>query len=258
MRTRPTFRIILMCVAYLLFSANLSHAAAQSERPLTDSFRSGSGEIVVSQVKQMSVVIETPSGVIYTDPTGGKARYAGHSAPDIILVSHEHHEHYDADTLEELAGANTRLVVPPFVMQQLPPGLRSKATPLGNGHRSELGSMTIEAIPAYGLAGEAAQWHPKGRGNGYIVNVNGRRIYIAGSADATPEMLQLTDINIAFLPLYPPYALGVDDAIKAVSSFKPDITYVYQYNNTRTRDKFVEKMKSKPSTTTIIARDIGS
>lgn len=72
-------------------------------------------------------------------------------------------------------------------------------------------------------------------------------------------MRQLKDIDIAFLPLYPPYALGVDDAIEAVSSFKPEITYIYQYNSTRIRDEFVEKMrKSNPSGTRVVARDIGS
>lgn len=258
MRTRPRFRPSRIYLALLLFGAGVSDAVAQLDGPQKDSFESDRGEIVVSQVRQMSVVIETPGGVIYTDPTGGKARYAAHPVPDIILISHEHHEHYDKDTLEELAGPGTRLVVPLFVMDQLSPGLRRKAVPLGNGKLSELGSMTIEAIPAYGLTGQSAQWHPKDRGNGYVVKVDGRRIYIAGSSDATLEMRELKDIYIAFLPLYPPYALGVDDAIDAVSSFKPEVTYIYQYNSVRTRDEFVEKMKLKPSATTIIARDIGS
>jgi L-ascorbate metabolism protein UlaG (beta-lactamase superfamily) len=258
MRTRPRFRSSRICLAVLLFGATLSDAVALSKKPQNDSFRSESGEIRVSQVRRMSVVIEAPSGVIYTDPTGGKARYAGHPVPDIILISHEHHEHYDADTLEELVGVDTQLVVPPFVMDQLPAGLKGKAISLGNGTLSELGPVTIEAIPAYGLRGKSARWHPKGRGNGYVANIDGRRIYIAGSSDATPEMRQLKDIDIAFLPLYPPYALGVDDAIEAVSSFTPAVTYIYQYNSIRTRDEFVEKIKNNPGTTIIIARDIGS
>lgn len=258
MLIRPRFRSSIICVGFLLFGASVSDAVAQSEGVGNDRFRSERGSIVVSQVRQMSVVIETPGGVIYTDPTGGKARYARHPLPDVILISHEHHEHFDKDTLEELVGPGTRLVVPPFVMDQLPPGLRGKAVSLGNGKLSELGSMTIEAIPAYGLTGQSAQWHPKGRGNGYVVNVDGRRIYIAGSLDATSEMRRLKDIHIALLPLYPPYALGVDDVIDAVSSFKPEVTYIYQYDSVRTRNEFVEKMKLKPSVTTIIARDIGS
>lgn len=248
-------------IGFLLFIANavFSGAIVQAKDVGQDDFGSDNGTIRVNQVQQMSVVVEAPGSVIYTDPTGGKSRYDGHPAPDIILISHEHHEHYDAETLKELVGEHTRLVVPPYVMDQLPAVLQEKATSLANGTSSEFGSARVEAIAAYGLTGEAAKWHPKGRGNGYVVTVDGRRLYIAGSSDAVPEMLQLRDIDIAFLPLYPPYALGIDEAVKAVSSFRPKVTYIYQYNSVRTRDQFVEQMKKdNPSGTKVIARDIGS
>lgn len=253
-----SYFVTLICSSLLLWGAALSGAAAQeTQRPL-DKFSSDNGEIAVRQVQQMSVVIEAPAGVIYTDPTGGKVRYNGHPSPDIILISHEHHEHFDADTLEVLAGANTRIVVPPYVMERLPRSLRSRAVSLGNGETSEFGSIKVEAVPAYGINGESRRWHPQGRGNGYVVTVDGRRIYIAGSTDATTEMLQLRDIHIAFLPLYPPYALGVDDAVHAVANFKPEFAYIYQYNNVQTRNEFVRKMKSTSTATTVIARDISS
>lgn len=259
MRTQSRFRSSGISAVLIAAGAAFSGLAAQAEDRRQDDFSSDNGNITVSQVQQMSVVIETPGGVIYTDPTGGKSRYDGHPAPDLILISHEHHEHYDADTLDELVGDDTRLVVPPFVMEQLPAKLRSKAIPLANGMATAPGAIRIEAIAAYGLTGESAQWHPKGRGNGYVVNIDGRRIYIAGSSDAVSEMRQLKDIDIALLPLYPPYALGVNDAIEAVSSFKPKVTYIYQYNSARTRDEFVEKMrKNNPSGTRVIAHAIGS
>ncbi|SFA82219.1 L-ascorbate metabolism protein UlaG, beta-lactamase superfamily [Rhizobium sp. NFR07] len=258
MLARPAFRFAWIGFVPFIVIAGFSGEGARAQDIESDDFSSDSGIISVEQVQQMSVVIRTPIGVIYTDPTGGKSRYDGHPAPDIVLVSHEHHEHYDADTLEEIVGDNTQLVVPPFVMEQLPPKLKGRAISLANGTSSELGSIHIEAIPAYGLTGQSAQWHPRGRGNGYVVSIDGRRIYIAGSSDAVPEMLQLKDIDIAFLPLYPPYALGVDEAIEAVSSFKPEITYIYQYDSTRTRDAFVEKARdNNPGGTRVIARDIG-
>jgi len=259
MRTQLRFCLIGIGLVLIAAGATFSGLVVQAEDTPHDIFSSDTGNITVSQVQQMSVVIETPGGIIYTDPTGGKSRYASHLAPDVILVSHEHYEHYDANTLEELVGGDTQLVVPPFVMEQLPANLRSKAIPLANGMASEPGAIHIEATAAYGLTDQSAQWHPKGRGNGYVVSVGGRRIYIAGSSDAVPEMRQLKDIDIALLPLYPPYALGVDDAIEAVSSFKPEVTYIYQYNSTRIRDEFVEKMKnSNPSGTRVVAHAIGS
>lgn len=210
----------------------------------------------VEQVRQMSVVIETPDGVIYTDPTGGGERYADHPPPDVILVSHEHHEHYDVATLHDLTGPDTQLVVPPYVMDSLPDDLRKNAVSLANGQRSERGPIAVEAIPSYGVSGEAERWHPRGRGNGYVVTVDGRRLYVAGSTEATPEMLALKDIYLAVLPLYPPYAIGPDDAVAAVSTIVPEFTYIYQYNSEQTRDDFVQRMDESPVDTTVIAPDI--
>lgn len=95
-------------------------------------FPSDNGDILVHSVQQMSVVIETREGVIYTDPTGGAAHYAGYRKPDIILISHEHGEHFDVQTLEELAGPESRIVIPPYVMEQIPENLRSRVVSLAN------------------------------------------------------------------------------------------------------------------------------
>lgn len=240
----------------LLLSQSHSGEIEQTSQNHEDSFRSTNGQITVSQVMQMSVVINTPSGVIYTDPTRGKQRYSGHPSPDLILISHEHHEHFDVDTLEQIAELDTRIIVPTYVMQRLPAKLAKKAVSLKYGETYTLGAIKLEAVAAYGLNGQSARWHPYGRGNGYVVTVDGIRMYIAGSTDATPEMLQLQDINVAFFPLYPPYAMGVDNAVLAVSTIKPQITYIYQYNSTQTRDAFISKLNESETTTKVIARDI--
>ncbi|MBQ1025216.1 MBL fold metallo-hydrolase [Micromonospora sp. C95] len=234
-----------------------SGGVPQTQRPGV-AFVSDDGRIVVSQMRQMSVIIDTPAGTIYTDPTGGVGPYAGRPAPDVVLVSHEHAENYDAETLEELAGPDTLLVVPPYVRDRLPAGLRADAVTLANGERSENGGITIEAIPAYGLGGEAERWHPRGRGNGYVVTIDNRRIYVAGSTEAIPEMLELKDIYLAFLPLYPPYALGPGEAVKAVAAMVPEYTYLYQYNSEATREEFVRGLEESPAESVIIAPDITS
>lgn len=243
--------LVVLCCTAIFAKADTGTAAQNKE-----SFNSATGTILVSQVMQMIVVIETPAGVIYTDPTQGKTRYSAYPTPDLILISHEHHEHFDSTTLEQIAGPNTRIVVPPFVMQQLPASLKNQAIALANGEMSEVGAVRVEAIPAYGLKGQSAHWHPFGRGNGYVLTVDGQRLYIAGSTDTTPEVLQLQNINIAFLPLYPTYAMGVNDAIQAVQAIKPQFTYIYQYNSRSTRDNFIQKMNNSLITTTVIALDI--
>lgn len=102
-RISRTF-VALACGA-LLFQvaviAGLASVTAQPAQTTVEQFQSDSGDIFVTPVQQMSVVIQTPDGVIYTDPTGGGGRYAKYDAPDLILISHEHGEHYDARTLQE-------------------------------------------------------------------------------------------------------------------------------------------------------------
>jgi L-ascorbate metabolism protein UlaG (beta-lactamase superfamily) len=235
---------------------SLSLTGAESPQPAAAEFISDDGDVTVNQVRQMSVVIEAPEGVIYTDPTGGGDRYADQPAPDVIVVSHEHHEHYDAATLEDLLAPDTQLIVPPYVMDSLPDRLKENAVSLANGQESELGRITVEAVPAYGISTEAEQWHPRGRGNGYVVTVDDRRIYLAGSTQATPEMLELEDIYLAFLPLYAPYATGPADAVTAVSTFLPEVTYIYQYNSEEAREEFVRRMDGSSMDTTVIAPEI--
>lgn len=250
LRQRLTTRLMLGVAVLLSTGCTTQSASAETD------FVCDRGTITVEQVRQMSVVIEAPEGVIYTDPTGGGERYTDHPPPDVILISHEHHEHYDAATLAELVGPDTQLVVPPYVMDALPKELKDNAVALANGHRSERGSIAVEAIPAYGVSGEAESWHPRGRGNGYVVTVDGRRVYVAGSTQATPEMLELDDIYLALLPLYPPYAMGSDDGVAAVATFLPEVTYIYQYNSAETRDNFVQRMDAASIETTVIAPDI--
>lgn len=251
-------RRCVIAVAHLGMAgiAGLSPVAAQSPLPPVDTFREAGIEVSVSQVQQMSIVIKTSAGIIYTDPTGGSDRYAGYPPPDVILVSHEHHEHYDAATLTELATPATRIVVPPYVMAELPEHLSANAVQLANGESTFLGDIRIDAIGAYGVNGEAAAWHPEGRGNGYVVTVDGLRHYIAGSTEATPEVLALEDIYLAFLPLYPPYALSPADALRVVQAVGPEVTYVYQYNSVRTRDSFVEMMEGAGLSDALIAHNI--
>lgn len=257
--TRSRTFVALVCAALLQAAVFTDPAsvAAQPAQTTAEQFQSDSGDIFVKAVQQMSVVIQTPDGVIYTDPTGGGRRYAGYHAPHLILISHEHGEHYDAQTLEDLVGPNTRIVVPPYVMERLPEGLRGSAVSLANGESTEVGAIRIEVMPSYGLSGQAERWHPRGRGNAYVVTVDGRRLYIGGSTEAVPEMLALRDIDIAFLPLYPPYALGPEDAVNAVSVMQPRSVYIYQYDSIRTRNDFVQRIGTVSTRPRIVAPHIG-
>ena len=98
-------------------------------------------------------------------------------------------------------------MVNPAVMAMLSDDLKAKATELANGGTTTVGDIAIEAVPAYNTTEERLQYHPKGRDNGYVLTIDGRRVYIAGDTEDIPEMRALTDIYIAFVPMNLPYTM---------------------------------------------------
>ncbi len=79
----------------------------------------------------------------------------------------------------------------------------------------------------YNLTPERLQYHSKGRGNGYVLTLGGKRVYIAGDTEDIPEMRQLRNIDIAFVPMNLPFTMTVAPAADAVREFKPKIVYPY-------------------------------
>ncbi|WP_011581895.1 MULTISPECIES: MBL fold metallo-hydrolase [Chelativorans] len=194
-----------------------------------DSYDSENGKITISPIAHASFVMTVPNMVIYVDPVGGAAAFEGNPPADLILVTHEHGDHFEPDTLTALAGEQTQLVTNPSVFDKLPEALKSKATSIGNGESTTVGEIGIEAIPAYNTTPDRLQYHPKGRDNGYVLSADGRRVYIAGDTEDIPEMRALSDIDIAFVPMNLPYTMDSDQAASAVAEFAPKVVYPYHY-----------------------------
>ncbi|PIB25858.1 MBL fold metallo-hydrolase [Amylibacter kogurei] len=203
--------------------------AAHAQTGGSDMFETSTGTITVHPVAHASFVMETPGMVIYNDPVGDPANYAGKPDADLILLTHEHGDHYAPDTLAVLAKDNTKLLTNPAVYDMLPDPLKSKAQKIGNGEDTTIGDIAIEAIPAYNLTEDRLKYHPKGRDNGYVLTIGGSRIYIAGDTEDIPEMRALTDIDLAFVPMNLPYTMDVNQAASAIAAFKPKHVYPYHY-----------------------------
>lgn len=216
-----------------------------------DSYKTNSGQIAVNPVGHASFVLTAPDLVIYNDPVGGKALFNTYSAPGLILITHEHQDHFEPDTLTAIVGADTKLVVNPSVMEKLPADLKAKATAIGNGEKTTVGSIEIEAIPAYNTTEDRKQYHPQGRDNGYILTIDGRRVYIAGDTEDTPEMRAVKDIYVAFVPMNLPYTMDVDQASSAVAAFKPAFVYPYHYKGSDPQ-AFADKVAAAASETKVV------
>ena len=102
-----------------------------------------------------------------------------------------------------------------------------------NGDIKQMGAdFTIEATPAYNTSEGRQQFHPRGRDNGYVLTIDGLRIYVAGDTEDIPEMEAIKDIDIAFLPCNQPYTMTTDQLVKAARTIKPKVLFPYHYGQT--------------------------
>jgi L-ascorbate metabolism protein UlaG (beta-lactamase superfamily) len=127
------------------------------------------------------------------------------ATPDIILVTDIHSDHLDPATIAKVKKASTKIVAPSAAAAKL-----ENPIVMANGETKTVDGLSIMAVPMYNLTrGPAAGqlYHDKGRGNGYIVTLGGKRIYIAGDTEGVPEMRALKNIDVAFIPMNLPYTM---------------------------------------------------
>lgn len=147
---------------------------------------------------------------------------------DIIFVTHEHGDHYDEATLKLLSSDNTQLI-----MNKRCADMYGAGKVMVNGDQLTLADdFAVEAVPAYNYTEGHLQFHPKGRDNGYILTIDGLRIYIAGDTEDIPEMENVKDIDIAFMPCNQPYTMTTDQLVKAAKVVKPKVLFPYHYGQT--------------------------
>ena len=134
----------------------------------------------------------------------------------------------DPAAITALKKSGTQIIVNPAVQKKLGSG-----TALKNGESLTIAKgIKIEAVPAYNTSPGHTQFHPKGRDNGYVLTIDGLRIYIAGDTEVIPEMAALTDIDVAFLPCNQPYTMTPEQVAKAAKTIKPKTLFPYHYSDT--------------------------
>lgn len=195
-------------------------------------------ETVVPEIKTDFEIIPISHGTallkwkgttIYIDPVGGAEAFAGQPDPDLILITDIHGDHFNLETLEGLNTSNAKIIVPQAVADKIPAVFTPQLDILNNGEIKERFGFEIEAIPMYNLREEALKFHTKGRGNGYVIEKEGKRIYFSGDTEDIPEMRALTNIDIAFICMNLPYTMTEAKAAEAVLAFRPKTVLPYHY-----------------------------
>ena len=182
---------------------------------------------------------------IHVDPWS-KGDYSNYKTADLILVTHPHMDHLDPDLIELLHSDGTKLIVNRTSEEKL-----RKFSPmvLQNGETTEVLGIKIEAIPAYNIVRERSEgikYHPKGEGNGYILQFGNKKILFPGDTEAIPEIVALKDIDVAFLPIRLPYTMSGKEAAELALKFKPKILIPYHTGGEKVPKEFHEIMKQNP------------
>ena len=210
----------------LLFATGLYKTNAQFSAP--DNIQTTMGPLTIQPIVHASLILTVHGVTIYADPNGAD-NYKGMTAPDIILITDIHGDHFDVKTIEAVKKATTILVVPQVVADKLPVADKDHLVVLKNGDNSVQMDISILAIPMYNLPESPTAMHTKGRGNGYVLGIGGKNIYLSGDTQGIPEMRSLKNIDVAFVCMNLPYTMDVKEAADAVLAFSPKIVYPYHY-----------------------------
>lgn len=222
-------RIVCLLTTMMILSAG---ALAQMSG---DEYQTTTGKLIIHPVLHGTLVIEWQGKIIYVDPYGGAAAFKDIPAPDLILITDIHGDHLHEETLRAVVTRQTALLAPQAVVDKLPKDLPLSLKTIGNGESTLIEGVNVAALAMYNLPQTAESRHPKGRGNGYILSLGGKRVYISGDTHGIPEMRALKNIDIAFVCMNPPNTMSVEEAADAVLAFKPAVVYPFHY---RSREGF--------------------
>ena len=195
-------------------------------------FTDGGLPVRITLIKHGTLEIVYKGLSIHIDPVSGLSIPTDYATEfpkaDVILVTHEHGDHFDRKALEALGANADNLVTNARVAEMLGWG-----AVMANGDSRELpGDIHLDAVPAYNYSEGRTNFHPQGRDNGFILTLDGLRIYVAGDTEDIPEMADIKDIDVAFLPVNQPYTMTVDQCVHAAEMIQPKVLIPYHFSKT--------------------------
>ena len=212
-----------------IFTANMNYGQQVFEK---DVFETDGGTLELWFIGHGTLMFKYNDMVIHIDPVSREADYSELPDADLILITHEHGDHLDPGAIKKILKDGTEIICNKASSSAL-----DDCRVMTNGDKIDLEDISIEAVPAYNIEHERSPgnpFHPKGVGNGYILGIGGKRIYIAGDTENIPEMSSFKNIDIAFLPMNLPYTMSPEMAADAAMIIKPDILYPYHFGSTDT------------------------
>jgi L-ascorbate metabolism protein UlaG (beta-lactamase superfamily) len=161
------------------------------------------------------------SMIIYLDPF----ELAGDLEPaDVICISHDHYDHCSPDDVAKIRADHTVIVAAENCRGKLKGDVRLVKA----GDKLNIDGLTIEVVPAYNVN---KRFHPREAGGvGYVLTLDGSRIYHAGDSDPIPEMEGL-EVDIAMLPVSGVYVATAEEAVEAAEKLQPKVVIPMHYGS---------------------------
>ena len=182
---------------------------------------------MIDVLTHSSIRIRSTLGSIYVDPF--RMREEPHDAA-FILVTHDHYDHFSPEDVEKAGKAGTVLIVPEGMKEKAEKeaGPQFELHTVTPGSAYEIGGLKFETVPAYN---KLKPFHPKHAGwVGYILELDGLRIYIAGDTDATKEAKLIT-CDIALVPVGGTYTMDAAQAAELVNTIRPKTAIPTHYGS---------------------------
>ncbi len=230
---------ILLILLLLSLLVNISLAQSLFEK---DYFTTEEGDLEITFIGHGTLLLTFQDKVIHVDPWSNLADYRQLPQADIILLTHEHTDHLDAKAIELIKKDDTVILLTEACLEKIKVGVLMK-----NGDTQVVKDIEIKAVPAYNIQHKrdnGQPFHPKGMGNGYLLKFAELTVYIAGDTENIPEMAELKNIDIAFLPMNLPYTMTPEMVAEAAKIIKPNILYPYHFGNTDT-NRIIELLKEE-------------
>lgn len=214
-----------------------------SQIPEKDVFKTSEGNLEIYFVGHGSLYFVFNKMIIHVDPYSRVADYSKLPKADLILITHEHRDHLDMTALNAVRKENTVIFLTEICFSTI-----NEGQILRNGESKSILGLKIDAVPAYNIVNKRENgqpFHPKGAGNGYVINFGKTKVYVAGDTEIIPEMAELKNIDIAFLPMNLPFTMTPEMVNEAARSFYPKVLYPYHFGSTNT-DKLIELLSDTP------------
>ena len=236
------FFIFLVALFMLTSLTTIADDKEEDKMFEEDIIKASDGDLKITFIGHGTIMFAFGGKIIHVDPVSREADYKKMPKADLILITHEHGDHLDPKAIDIIKKDDTEIVLTEKCHEKLKSG-----TIMKNGDTKTILDFEIEAVPAYNIVHTRDgknPFHPKGVGNGYIIPFVDKRVYVAGDTENTPEVKELKDIDVAFLPMNLPYTMTPEMVADAAKAFKPKILYPYHFGDTDT-SKLVELLKEE-------------